>query len=160
MMWTEIDLDHHVAAPDLKQALGKTFGIPATRIEVVSDFAAEVESIDPQTSIVVEHYTQPGDFPERLMIVLWEATLKERVGDRESSVASIAMLATLASALDASIIAADDDPDPYTGILIEPSGEVFRIGFDPDTLDDNLGVVIDPGQKRVRIPGLSHLVAS
>ncbi len=160
MMWTEIDLDHHIDAPDLKRALGVTFGIPASKIEVVSDFAAEVESIDPQVSIVAEHYPQPGEFPERLMIILWDTTLKERVGGSESSVASMAMLVTLASHLNASIIAADDDPDPYTGILIEPSGNVFQVGFDPNALDDALGVVIDPGQKRVRIPGLSHLVAS
>jgi hypothetical protein len=156
MVWTEIDVNRPLSDAEMRAAVGKAFGIAAARVLAVSNLA-DIPALDPHISIVVEHSEQQGDFPERLTLVIWDGSLQETFGSEETSLASYATLTALAAHLDASIIAADDNPDPYTGLLIEPSGDVFQVHFDADVLDDLGGVSISDEFPKVPVPTLSHL---
>ena len=135
MVWTEIDVARQVTDAEVRTALATAFGIAQSRVRVVSDFAAEIEALDPSISLVVEHHAQPGDFPERLMIVLWDGRLVDEVGEA-TSLASYAAYAAIASVLKTALIAPIAGIDQYVAHLVQPSGEVFRVTLDDVRLDD------------------------
>lgn len=155
-VWTEIDVDRRLKAAELQIAAGKTFGISAERVRVVEDLASDITALDPAISLVVEHGPQPGDFPERVAFVMWDGNLIDTVGSKEDSAESYSLLRTLAAHLRASIIAPDSGIDPYIGLLIEPSGDVYRVEFNAETLDDHGGISLSDKTRWVRLPELSH----
>jgi len=157
MVWTEIDVDRPLTAAELQFAAGKTFGIAAERIRVVKDLASDITAFDPTISLVIEHGPQPGDFPERVAFVMWDGTLIDMIGEKEDSTESYALLSTLASQLRATIIAPHSGIDPYIGVLIEPSGDVYRVEFDEETLDDLGGISLFDKTSWIHLPELSHL---
>jgi hypothetical protein len=122
----------------------------------VSDFAAEIEALDPTISLVVEHHSQPGDFPARLMIVLWDGRLVDEVGEA-TSLASYAAYAAIASVLETALIAPIAGVDPYVAHLVRPSGEVSRVTLDAARLDDLGEVSVAPDSPMVPVPELSFL---
>lgn len=157
MVWTEIDVDRRLTDSEVQVAAGKTFGIAAERVRVVADLASDIVAIDPAISLIVEHRPQPGDFPERMAFVMWDGNLIDMIDENETSPASYRLLTALASHLDASIIAPADGMDPYTGLLIEPSGDVYQVRFDEDVLDDLGGVSLSDTSPRIPVPELSPL---
>lgn len=157
MVWPEIDVDRPLTDADLRRAAGHTFGIAPERVQVVSNLATDITALDPGISLVVEHWRQPGDFPERVAFVMWDGDLLDMVGAKEDSTESHALLTSLASHLNASIIAPDSDASPNTGLLIEPSGNVYRVEFDESELDGSGGISLPDKTQWVRVPELSHL---
>jgi hypothetical protein len=157
MVWTEIDVDRPLNEKEIQVAVGKTFGIAAERVLVVADFGTDVAAIDPAISLVVEHHTQPGDFPERMTFVMWDGQIRELTGAEETSEASYAAISALSSHLNASVIAPDSEIDPYTAVLFTPSGDAYRIELDSTILDDLGGVSISNHYPKVHAPELSHL---
>lgn len=157
MVWTEIDVDRFLTDADLRRAAGQTFGIAAERVHVVSNLASDITALDPRFSLVIEHWRQPGDFPERMVFVMWDGDLLDMVGPKEDSIESYAFLSALASHLNASIIAPDSDPSPYAGFLIEPSGDVYRVEFDEAEIDGSGGISLPDRAQWAHVPELSHL---
>lgn len=157
MVWTEIDVDRRLTDAELRHATARMFGIGADRVRIVTDLATEISGLDPAVSLLIEHHAQPGDFPERVAFVIWDGTIVDSVGLREDSVESYTLLTTLASHLHASIIAPDSGADPYAGLLIEPSGHVYRVTFDQEMLDDLGGIGLPDKSHWTHVPELSHL---
>ncbi len=157
VVWTEIDVDRLLTDADLRHAASKTFGIATERVQVVSSLVSDITALDPRISLVVEHWRQPGDFPERVAFVMWDGDLLEMIGTKEDSTESYALLTALASYLKASIIAPDSEPSPYTGLLIEPSGNVYRVEFDEAAIDGPDGISLPDKTQWVHAPELSHL---
>lgn len=157
MVWTEIDVDRPLTDADLRRAAGQTFGIAAERVQVVFNLTSDITALDPRISLVVEHWRQPGDFPERVAFVMWDGNLLDTVGTKEDSTESYALLTAFASHLNASIIAPDSDASPYTGLLIEPSGNVYHVDFDEAEIDGSGGISLPDKSQWVHAPELSHL---
>lgn len=157
MVWTEIDVDRHLTDADLRNATAQTFGIAPERVRVVASLTSDTPRLDPDISLLIEHWSQPGEFPERVSFVMWDGALIERIGEREGSSESYALLTTLASHLNASIIASDSGVNPYLGLLIQPLGDVYRMELDQETLDDLGGIALPAKSAWTRVPELSHL---
>jgi hypothetical protein len=156
-MWTEIDIERIVSSRDLQAAFAATFGVAPTRILITEDIASEGGSDNVSPMILVEQRTQPGDFPQRLMIVLKDPELVQRVGDRETSIKSYSMLSLLAANMKSTLLAVDQRGDPYSALLIEPTGKVYHVDLDPDFMDETDGVRVEPEANRIPDSRLSHL---
>jgi len=156
-VWTEIDVDRRLTAAELQLAAGKTFGIASERVRVVKDLVVDIAALDPVISLVIEHRPQPGDFPERVAFVMWDGNLIDMVGPKEDSTESYSLLIRLAGNLHASLIVPDTGIDPYSGLVIEPSGDVYRVGFDEEVMDESGGVSLPARSDWVHVPELSNL---
>lgn len=157
-MWTEIDIGKILSPHELQVAFGATFGIAPGLIRITDDITSEQDVHDPNSLIVVDQHLQPGEFPQRLMIILTNRDLAAQVGDDETSTESYATLALLAERMKVAILAPHRGLDPYAAVLIEPGGNAYHVDLDSEYLDETDGVMIVPDANRTPDPRLSHLV--
>lgn len=157
-MWTEIDIGNVLSSRDLQVAFGATFGVAPGLVRITDDITSEQDVHDPDALIVVDQHLQPGEFPQRLMIMLTNPELKVRVGDNETSIESYATLSLLADNMKVAILAPHRGLDPYAAVLIEPGGNSYDVDLDADYQDETDGVKIVPDANRMPDPCLSHLV--
>ena len=157
-MWTEIDIGRVLSSRDLQVAFAATFGVAPGLVRITDDITSERDAHDPNSLIVVKQRSQQGEFPQRLMIVLTNRELEAGVGDDETSIESYAKLSLLAENMQAAILAADRQGDPYAALMIEPNGNAFHVDLDSEYLDETDGVKLVPESNRVADSKLSHLV--
>ena len=122
----EIHLDRRVERRRVAPLLARVFGVRADDVAVADD-ADQLPLAPPRLACVYRE--RRGDFPLSLELIP-DATLVA-----ESTEVEVAR--RLAGALDCRCIISDDSLNPFTSVMIEPGGLMYRVAVEPDALDRN-----------------------
>jgi hypothetical protein len=106
----------------LRAALAGALGLPVTTIDVATSIADT--SVD--APVAAEYFDTRGDFAMQVSLYVKTAPVED-VGLPE--------VRELSRTLGVEILMPDESPDPYVMLLVQPTGDVRRVGLDPESLD-------------------------
>lgn len=133
-MWEDLLIGVAATRSKLQQSIGELFDVAPERIVIVDDFTASAEGMPPDTAVIVQQTTQPGEFPLMLSISLTDEALIQRATGRNAAVTFAGRLSTI---LQCDVLMSDEDIDPYSMLRVRPSGTVEAVTIDADALDAN-----------------------
>ena len=119
----ELSVERDVGDDELAAAVARALGVDRERIAVV----ARVDEA-PAADILVEKRPWPGDFALRVGLY----RLPENVD-------SVALYRVLAAELGCKLLVDDYDVNPYTAVLVTPSGDAVQV--DLEARDDDAIVI-------------------
>jgi hypothetical protein len=122
----EIHLERLPERAEMAALLAKVFEVAADDVAVVEEHA-HLPLTPRRLSCIYRERT--GDFPLSLELIP-DAGLVERT--TEAMVARM-----LVEALDCRCIISDDSMNPFTWLMMEPGGLMYRVAVEPDALDRN-----------------------
>ncbi len=122
----EIHLDQPVERGAVPSLLAKIFGIAPSEVAVAAE-AAQLP-LEPRRLSCI-HRERRGDFPLSLELIL-DRTLAARCTELD-------VARWLVDELDCRCIVSDDSLNPFTWLMVEPGGLMFRVAVEPDALDRN-----------------------
>jgi len=122
MIWGDLLTRCAVASEPLSRALGLAFGVSTDSVSVV----ASIEDSPGSCGVVAEVSELEGEFRRKVSIYLDESV-------RQADALSVAR--AVAASLSCEVLIPDDTTDPYSMILVCPSGAIAGIAVDVDALD-------------------------
>jgi hypothetical protein len=142
-------LDRVLDDRSIGEGLASIFGVPADQIRTAegSADAAIPDGIAEDTLIWVERVALEGDFPLQLSIYL-QPDLQRLVDEPADEQAAVARLCAL---WQASCLFNDDELDPYTWLVMRPSGRLEAVTVDAGRLDDRGAFVIARVDRVIRL---------
>ncbi len=135
LMWTDLMLDHMIDNDGLVDGFVRVFACSPADVGVVDAISLST----PALPIVVERRDLGGDFPLGVSVHLDEE-LQRRVTDPIDEQNTIARLCAL---WHCSCLFSDDLVNPYSWLLMNPTGVLEAVTVDPERLDcDDQFVVV------------------
>ena len=139
MLWEQVLLA--AALPDvaLIDACTQALPIAPDRVIVVPDIADAPPPGPTTPLLIIERRPVAGQFPLGVTLYVEIPEAQDALRDRE---ASRDLLISLCRRLGVDCLIADDDPDPYSMLLVRPDGQVIRVDLDGAQLDEHDAYVL------------------
>lgn len=147
-MWTDLILSRALSDQVLTEGLGQVFGVRPSQVRVTGRLAEGTPPADlPAAPLWVERVPLSGAFPLQVSIFLPDRNLQNRVRDTAASEAAIA---GLCARWRCRCLFSDDALNPYTWLLMHPTGLLEAVTVDASRLDDQDQFVISHVDRVIR----------
>jgi hypothetical protein len=141
MLWEEIEVSRAPHDDALLCALSSVFGVSPGAVAIVESLEDAAAVDDPSITILVERWRQGGEFPLHVRVYLRGPDPRAAVSDQE---ASLGYVKRLSHELDSTCLIADGSVNPYSMLLVRPTGDVTTVLLDSDALERDEYVIAVP----------------
>lgn len=136
MIFGDVLLERCVDGAELAGALSAAFGVPAAQVGLATSIERLAVGPLPHGRVVVAEVAPArGDFACRLSLFVVDA-----LADREP----VEVARRLCALLELRALVPDRSTNPYSMLLVEPTGEVRTVSLDVRSLDEDDGYRLSP----------------
>jgi hypothetical protein len=139
MFWQSIMVDRWLELDVIQVALSDVFGLPPSRVQVVTDVAAMSGPILPEPRILAECTRRDGGFPLQLDVFLAADEIEQAAVPLDGA---LRYARALARHLNVTMLLGDGPIGHDEQLRVAPDGTVDIVELDGDEMDDERFVIV------------------
>lgn len=153
MHWTDLELNRDLPDTNIREGFAQALGVPIEAVAIVDMTNSEEAPalISGEVQVAIDRWTQPGDFPLHLMVVVRGDDLTSRV---RSTGTTIKYLLAFCRLTQCDVLISGDNASDETWLLLSHRGNTFNVVVNSRALDEGRFELLSTGA--TALTGTAH----